>query len=126
MDLHVELPAITRKEVMAEGGVGESSALVAERVARARGAAALRLAGTPWRTNADVPATVLLRRWPVAAAALGSAATAMDKGLLTARGFGRVQRLAWTLADLCGRPADRGPTSTWRWACGSATAGPGR
>jgi magnesium chelatase family protein len=24
----------------------------------------------------------------------------MDHGMLTARGFGRVQRLAWTLADL--------------------------
>ena len=29
---------------------------------------------------------------------------AMDRDLLTARGFGRVHRLAWTAADLVGAP----------------------
>ena len=60
------------------------------------------MAGTPWRTNADVPPTVLSQRWPVDRRALALVGSAMDRGLLTARGFGRVQRLAWTLADLAG------------------------
>ena len=100
MDVVVELPAITRHDVMAERGLGESTAVIGERVAQARLRAAGRLAGTPWRTNADVPATMLGQRWPISRGALALAGRAMDKGLLTARGFGRVQRLAWTLADL--------------------------
>ncbi|MGB8650922.1 MAG: YifB family Mg chelatase-like AAA ATPase [Mycobacteriales bacterium] len=105
LDLQVRLNAITRGEVMAERGGGETTEVIAARVLRARAAAARRLAGTPWRTNADVPPTVLARHWPIARPALESAGRAMDDGLLTARGFGRVQRLAWTLADLDGRDA---------------------
>jgi magnesium chelatase family protein len=104
MDITVGLPAITRQEIMSDRGSGESTAVIAARVAHARDAAGRRLAGTPWRTNGDVPPTVLSRRWPIAPKALALAGECMDKGLLTARGFGRVQRLAWTLADL----ADRG------------------
>ena len=102
MDIQVQLPAITRSEVMAERGAGESTADLRGRVEAARAAAAGRLAGTPWRTNADVPPTVLSRRWPIDRRALELVGRAMDGGLLTARGFGRVQRLAWTLADLEG------------------------
>ena len=100
LDLHVPLPAITRAEVMAERGLGEDSAQIATRVAAARERTLLRLVGTPWRTNADVPPTVQLARWPVRRSLLAGPGRALDKGLLTARGFGRVQRLAWTLADL--------------------------
>lgn len=103
MDIVVELPAITRQEVMAERGVEESTELLAARVLAARERAAARLAGTPWSTNGDVPPTILTQRWPVARQALKLAGRAMDQGMLTARGFGRVQRLAWTLADLASR-----------------------
>lgn len=102
MDISVTLPPITRQEVMSERGLEETSAVMAGRVLAARERAAQRLAGTPWRTNGDVPATVLARRWPVARPALALAGRAMDQGLLTARGFGRTQRLAWTIADLHG------------------------
>ena len=105
MDLHVELAAITRLDVLAERGEGESTADVAAQVAMARAAAGKRLAGTAWRTNADVPATVQAQRWPIERAALSSLGAAMDRGLLSARGYGRVQRLAWTVADLAGRGA---------------------
>ncbi|MCW2599977.1 MAG: Mg chelatase-related protein [Frankiales bacterium] len=104
MDISVGLSAITRQEVMADRGSGDSSADMAARVAHARETALCRLAGTPWRTNGDVPPTILGQRWPIKRAALARAGSFMDEGLLTARGFGRVQRLAWTLADL----ADRG------------------
>lgn len=102
IDIQVSLPAITRSEIMSERGVGEATSIIAERVLRARASAAARLAGTPWRTNADVPPTVQSQCWPVARKALVNAGRAMDSGFLTARGFGRVQRLAWTLADLAG------------------------
>jgi magnesium chelatase family protein len=102
MDVVIELPAITRQEVMSERGSNESTAVMAARVLRARERAVARLAGTPWRTNGDVPPTILSQRWPIPRPALEPAGKAMDAGRLTARGFGRVQRLAWTLADLHG------------------------
>ena len=104
MDVQVALSAITRADIQAEDGVGEASADVAERVAGARAAAACRYEGTPWRTNADVSPTVLQQRWPIARACLETVGAAMDDGRLTARGYGRVLRLAWTMADLAGRP----------------------
>lgn len=103
MDISIGLPAITRSEVTAERGLVDSSELMAARVAGARESAQLRLAGTPWRTNGDVPPTVLAQRWPIARAALVDAGRFLDDGMLTARGYGRVQRLAWTMADLDGR-----------------------
>lgn len=101
MDVTVELPAITRADVMDDQEC-ESSEVVAARVRAARERAAARLAGTPYRTNGDVPPTVLTRQWPLRRAVLEPIGRAMDLGLLTARGYGRVQRLAWTLADLLG------------------------
>jgi magnesium chelatase family protein len=103
MDLNVSLQAISRADVMSDSG-GETSADIAVRVARARAAAAARLVGTPYRTNADIPPTVLLQRWPLSRSAVAPIGKAMDEGLLTARGFGRVQRMAWTFADLNGHP----------------------
>lgn len=102
VDMHVVVPRITRAELLAENGLGEPSVHVAARVAQARERAAARYVGTPWRTNGEVPGVELLRRWPLSREATGSAEDALDAGLLTARGYGRVVRLAWTLADLQG------------------------
>lgn len=106
VDMHVTVPRITRAELLAENGVGEPSSAVAARVAHARARAAERYAGTPWRTNGEVPGVELLRRWPLPRAATVEAERALDAGLVTARGYGRVARLAWTVADLLdvGRP----------------------
>ena len=68
----------------------------------ARETAAKRYAGTPWRTNNDVPATQLRRLWPIPRRATAAAEEALDTGQITARGFGRILRVAWTLADLQG------------------------
>ena len=102
VDLHVTLPRITRAELLAEGGRGEPTAVVAGRVAEARERAAARYAGTPWRTNGDVPAFELRRRWPLPRDVTAPADRALDAGRLTARGYDRVVRVAWTLADLSG------------------------
>ncbi|HTL24380.1 MAG TPA: YifB family Mg chelatase-like AAA ATPase [Mycobacteriales bacterium] len=102
VDINVTLQAITRREIQDDSGSAESTAVIAARVAEARRRAARRFGGTPWRTNAQVPATELVKHWPLTPQPLALVGAAMDRGLLTARGFGRVQRLAWTLADLLG------------------------
>jgi len=102
IDMHVSVPRITRAELMAEDGRGEPSADIAGRVAAARARAAARYAGTPWRCNGQVPPVELRRRWPLSREVTWSAEEALDRGQLTARGFGRVLRLAWTLSDLAG------------------------
>jgi len=83
-------------------GTPESSSVVAERVARARTAQTARFAGYPWRLNAHVPGPVLKRTWPLTDAAVGRVHKHLLDGALTQRGSVRVQRLAWTVADLAG------------------------
>ncbi|MFC8304805.1 YifB family Mg chelatase-like AAA ATPase [Specibacter sp. NPDC057265] len=85
---------------LARTSCGESSAQVATRVRQARERAGARLA--PWGLvhNADLTGRIL--RGPLR---LGGHQTAvldraMGSGVLSARGYDRVLRLAWTVADL--------------------------
>ncbi|MBV9730432.1 MAG: YifB family Mg chelatase-like AAA ATPase [Pseudonocardiales bacterium] len=81
----------------------ESTATVRERVLQARAAARARWAGTGWSMNAEVPGPVLRRRFRLPRAVTEPIATALHRGLVTARGADRTLRLAWTVADLAGR-----------------------
>jgi magnesium chelatase family protein len=116
IDLRVDVAPVGPGELLdaAGGGLtGESTAVVAARVAEARARAARRLVGTPWSHNAEVPGQVLRSTWPLPADALESAQQALQAGVLTARGLDRVVRIAWTVADLAGlgRP-DRSAVDT--------------
>jgi magnesium chelatase family protein len=94
---------VSRTELMADRAYVEHSSTVAARVLVARSRATERLAGSPWRTNSDVPGRELRDRWAPARAALAAAERALDAGRLSARGLDRVLRVAWTLADLADR-----------------------
>jgi magnesium chelatase family protein len=85
--------------------VPETSAAVRERVVAARDRQAVRYLDRGWRLNAHVPGPVLLREWPLSPAAQRAVDDAMYKGELSRRGATRVQRLAWTIADLAGADA---------------------
>lgn len=102
VDLRVEVDQVTRAELGGCGARGESTATVAARVRSARERAGARLAGTPWRTNAEVPGRELRGRWCAASGALDEAERDLERGVLTARGLDRVLRVAWTVADLVG------------------------
>ncbi|WP_258544126.1 YifB family Mg chelatase-like AAA ATPase [Streptomyces ipomoeae] len=102
VDLRVEVDRVTRSELSQSAARGESTAVVAERVRAARERAALRLAGTLWRTNSEVPGRELRSRWHAAPGAMDEAERSLERGLLTARGLDRVLRVAWTIADLVG------------------------
>ncbi|MER7485752.1 ATP-binding protein [Streptomyces sp. NPDC126497] len=102
VDLRVEVDRVTRGELTAGGARGETTATVADRVRAARDRAAARLAGTPWRTNGEVPGRELRNRWHAAPGAMDDAERSLERGVLTARGLDRVLRVAWTVADLAG------------------------
>lgn len=80
----------------------EPTAAVRARVERARACAAARLAGTPWRLNADVPGPALRRHWPLDDTGQRLVDEQVLSGRLSRRGATRVHRLAWTVADLRG------------------------
>ncbi|MET9774958.1 YifB family Mg chelatase-like AAA ATPase [Streptomyces sp. NPDC006367] len=102
VDLRVEVDRVTRRELAGDGARGDSTATVADRVRTARERAATRLAGTPWRSNSEVPGRELRSRWHAAPGALDEAERSLERGVLTARGLDRVLRVAWTVADLVG------------------------
>jgi magnesium chelatase family protein len=80
-----------------------TSADARSRVADARAAASGRLTDTPWTLNSQVPGAWLRGarvRLPVSTTA--SIDRALERGAITMRGYDRVLRLAWTLADLDG------------------------
>ncbi|WP_328479477.1 YifB family Mg chelatase-like AAA ATPase [Streptomyces sp. NBC_00377] len=103
VDLRVEVDPVSRAQFAHRGPGGESTATVADRVGAARERAAARLAGTPWRTNSEVPGRELRNRWHAAVGAMDEAERSLERGVLTARGLDRVLRVAWTVADLVGR-----------------------
>ncbi|WP_420079472.1 YifB family Mg chelatase-like AAA ATPase [Streptomyces sp. JL4002] len=103
VDLRVEVEPVTRGDLLGQGGRGEPTAAVADRVRDARERADARLAGTPWRLNSQVPGPELRSRWRTAPGALAQAERELERGLLTARGLDRVLRVAWTVADLRGK-----------------------
>lgn len=108
VDIRVWIEPVSRADLISDQSAIEPSAVVAARVAQARAAAAERLQRTPWQSMGEVPAHELRTRWPLAESVLGSVARCLDRGQLSMRGFDRVIRLGWTLADLAGA-ASPGP-----------------
>lgn len=104
IDVQVTLHPLTAAELLAGRSVNEHSAAVAERVGKARAAATARWAAEGWRVNAEVPGPQLRHRpWRLPAAVTAPLRSRLDNGSLSARGFDRILRMAWTVADLDGR-----------------------
>jgi magnesium chelatase family protein len=104
IDLRVQVDPVGHADLFDVGAERETSATVAARVLAARSAAADRWRGTPWDVNAAVPGSTLRNGpWPLPSAVLRPARTFLEQGSLSARGFDRVLRIAWTIADLAGR-----------------------
>ncbi len=101
VDIQVFVPAPSRAALL--GSVGESSAEVAQRVLGSRLRQQERWAGTSWRLNGHVPGPLLRGgRFRLPYPVTSSIDAALDRGLLTMRGYDRCLRLAWTLGDLRG------------------------
>jgi magnesium chelatase family protein len=104
MDLKIELEPVGRRELLSDRMFAESSRTVALRVIQARERAAHRLRGTPWILNAEIPGSELRRTWPPTPGSLAAVERSLERGLISARGVVKVIRVAWTIADLAGRP----------------------
>ncbi|WP_149257793.1 YifB family Mg chelatase-like AAA ATPase [Actinomadura sp. K4S16] len=121
IDLKLELTPASRAELRYDLEFAESSKVVAERVMSARERTMRRLAGTPWRSNSEVPGPELRRRFTPAQEAMQGVDEALQRGTLSARGLDRVLRVAWTIADLAGHdepgPDDVGGALTL-WSAG--------
>ena len=104
IDIRLTLKPLSAAQLTTPTAPASPSAEVAARVAKARAAAAARWSADGWPVNAEVPGPVLRRApWRLPAADTADLRRALDRGLLSARGFDRVLRLAWTVADLDGR-----------------------
>lgn len=101
IDMHIEVPAVSMNDLNAPK-TGETSAVIAARVAAARD---IQNARHPEFTNATLPVAQLETFAELdadAKALLTQAAATMN---LSARGYHRVLRVARTIADLDGGPA---------------------
>ncbi|MDQ0575684.1 YifB family Mg chelatase-like AAA ATPase [Agromyces albus] len=105
IDVQLKVPRVTAAGLRLMGErTGITSDEARARVIEARAAASDRLLGTPWRTNAEMPGP-----WLRGAGGLhpgGKATAALDRALerggVTMRGYDRVLKVAWTIADLDG------------------------
>lgn len=78
----------------------ETSEVLRRRVAAARERQRIRFADRSWRLNGQIPSQLLKREFGIAPAGQRLIDTETFRGRLSARGAVRVQRLAWTVADL--------------------------
>ncbi len=101
IDLHVAVHDVAQATLL-EGGPGEPSAAVRDRVMAARDRMAARLVETPWTLNAEVPGPYLRRHFPFPPELRRR--LRISGSTLSARGIDRIIRVAWTLADLADRP----------------------
>lgn len=101
IDLQVARVAASRATSVERSGL--TTAQARDQVLAARERAVHRWAGTPWRINAEVAGAWLRQGDARLAADVRSALDrALERGQLTLRGYDRVLRLAWTMADLAG------------------------
>ncbi|MFZ1671633.1 MAG: YifB family Mg chelatase-like AAA ATPase [Candidatus Nanopelagicales bacterium] len=107
LDLRVVLTKPTIAELKGLTGSGQSTKQVADRVRAARERSRHRMSETPWTLTAQVPARELFARWPLPT----NSQRLIDQSCTreSVRGRDRLQRVAWTIADLDGH---RQPTCT--------------
>lgn len=110
IDLHVRFERITSAHAQLESSRPRvTTAAARERVIAARTIAARRWEATPWRLNSQVPGE-WLRSSPhrLDRGVTTTLDRALERGLISMRGYDRVLKVAWTFADL--EQADR-PTA---------------
>ena len=102
LDIHAHVPACCPSPPV--DGAEQSGTVIAERVAQARAAATARWSPGTEVVNADIDATRLRQALGLLPTSAGRYLRShADAARLSTRGWIRVLRLAWTIADLDGR-----------------------
>ncbi|OBK73334.1 YifB family Mg chelatase-like AAA ATPase [Mycobacterium sp. 1164985.4] len=101
VDLYVRMHSLRAGAIVAKDG--ESTDVVRERVAAARGAAAERWRPYGISANVEVSGSLLRRKFRLPPAVMKPFEAALNRGTLSVRGMDRTLRVAWTLSDLAGR-----------------------
>lgn len=104
VDLQLAVHRVSLKD-FSGSAAADSSAAVAKRVAAARAAQHERLRRWDLSTNAEIPARLLHNELRLTRKATESVDKKMEQAAITKRGYDRVLRVAWTIADLAGRAA---------------------
>ena len=104
IDIHIELPSLSYDEISARDERAESSAVIRERVTRARAFARRRMEGSGRAVycNAQLDAAGIQTFCAPDAEASALLKAAYDRMGLSARGYDRILRVARTIADLDG------------------------
>ncbi len=101
LDIHLEIPAVPIRELTGEGG-DESSAVVRARVGTARARQAARYAKERLHCNAQLKPRHLKRYCAIDAGGKALLEQVVTRLGLSARAYGRILRVARTIADLAG------------------------
>jgi magnesium chelatase family protein len=101
IDLRVQVEPVGRVD-MARNELGESSAVIRERVIAARKVAEKRFAGMGWSLNSQIPARALRSTFQPERAAMNFLHDELDREHITARGLHKIIRTSWSFADLNG------------------------
>ncbi|MGX1160625.1 magnesium chelatase family protein [Arthrobacter sp. SLBN-100] len=99
VDIQLQVDRVSLAE-FGQGGAEEDTASVAARVRDARGRQLERLQPFGLETNSQVPGRLLRGELRLPPASTRILDHSLERGVLTARGYDRVLRLAWTMADL--------------------------
>ncbi len=99
VDIQLQVERVSLAD-FGQSGAEEDTATVAGRVHAARSRQRERLGSFGMETNSQVPGRVLRGELRLPSATTKILDTSLERGILTARGYDRVLRLAWTLADL--------------------------
>jgi len=102
IDMRITVEPVGRADISSVT-LGESSAVIAERVRSARLIARDRFEGRGFELNSAIPARELRNDFKPDRLAMNFLHDELDHERLTARGLHKVIRLSWTLADLAGR-----------------------
>ena len=102
IDLRIFVETPSRLE-LASQTPGESSQSMRARVIAGRTVAAERFKSEKWRLNSEIPADALRIKYRAERSGMTFLHTEIDNERLSARGFHRVLRVAWSFADSNGR-----------------------
>lgn len=100
IDIRIKVEAPTRTELVSESK--ESSEIVRNRVLTARKIAAERFIGENFKTNSQIPPHLLRTRYRAKREAMSLLNELFDREVISARGYHRILRTAWSISDLSG------------------------